>query len=406
MSNWELLPPEGGKGSTGGDSRIQARPAKVLRPIPITDDSETTNGFWDWIREALTSVLSFLRRNIKTVIGLTIVAIIGYMVWQIVVGFLAFIAGIYNEVANFGNGYGIDIWKWVKYPFLVAMVLLAIRFTLWAYQRSALSGTRTADTTGTASTWDVLMCSLYNWWVFARKVATVIFFAWLSWFVVILVLQNAEYYKKQGPRRVTEAMATSTTGPRSQFFVGQTHFVSEIVKFCYFDQELNLSREEGWDCTDLAKLESGFQMYNLDGSVRRGDQNKEDIGVFMINRKWSAKEIAEAGCNIESFECQKKVFRLIFLEKRSFERWTAYPRVKNLTVTPHTVSAPVGEWGEIFNPPDGDSCFVKPDRNLEMLAKDGTPMPISPEYVPFTETPTLQFRSTDETPAEVTILCR
>ncbi len=297
-------------------------------------------------------------------------------------------------------------WIFVAVLGAILAVTLITFITIALKKRSAAvtpqGGQPAAGTTGGAA-----QQKKPGWFLpFAKKVATVIFFVWFSWFLVIDVLQRAEQYKHTGPVRVTDPSAIVKPVVPSQFFNGQTHYLREIMQFCYFDEELNLSREEGWDCVDMIKLESEFQMYNLDGTVKLGDQNKDDKGAFMINVKWSAKEIAKAGCNIESFECQKKVFRLIFLEKRSFERWTAYPRVKNLKVRSYPVSAPAGAWGEIFNPPVGDSCFVKPNRNLEMLGDDGTPVPISPEYVPFISTDTLQFRSTDETPGEVVMMCR
>jgi hypothetical protein len=226
--------------------------------------------------------------------------------------------------------------------------------------------------------------------------------------LILIVVQNMEAFKHSNVIEYKiDPTVRADEGGRSAFFTGQTHYLNEVIQFCYFDKELGLTRIQAWDCTDMVKHESRFQMYNSDGSVFVGEQNPLDTGVFMINLKESAKEIVQANCNIESFECQKKVFRLIYLEKRSFERWVAYSVVKNLTVTTYKVTANPDEWSGEFYLPRNDSCFLDPERKMEMMGGgDGKPVEISPEFVPFMEAPFLRFRSKDGSPATVTIMCR
>lgn len=285
---------------------------------------------------------------------------------------------------------------------LVFIVGLLLVIGFWARKKS----TTQPGNTSTAGSTTPKKSGIGPYWALAKKTALIAAVLWFSWFLVMDVVLRMQHYIHTGPVRVTEEMATSTSGPRSEFFTGQTHFLNEVIKFCYFDTELGLSREEAWDCTDMVDAESNFQMYNNDGSVRRGDQNRDDVGIFMINVKHSVEEITEAGCSIDSFECQKKVFRLIFLKKRSFERWHGHAVVKTLKVKETKRVAPVGEWGESLELPKDKSCFVQPNRNLEMLGRDGIPMAISPDHVPFLESPTIRFRSTDEVEGEVLIKCR
>jgi hypothetical protein len=246
------------------------------------------------------------------------------------------------------------------------------------------------------------------YWEFAKKVAIFCVVCYFGWMGSILLLQQAELFKQTGgPEYHLDPTKTTAPGERSAFYDGRkTIFLNEVIQFCYFDKELGLTREEAWDCVDMVKAESRFRMYNEDGSVFRGEQNPDDTGIFMINTQYQAKNIAKAGCNLDSFECQKKVFRLIFLEKRSFEPWTAYSGMKKLPVNTFQVSAPVEDWSGEFYLPRNGSCLVIPSKEMQMLGGNGTPVTVSPDHVPFMDSPFIRFKSQDERVGMVTIKCR
>lgn len=295
-------------------------------------------------------------------------------------------------------------WYWWVAGGLLLLVVALAALGIWAKNKSqAQSGNTPAGTTGGNKTkWQ-----FKPYWNLAKNVTIVVFICWGFWFLVIDVMQRADSYIHETPIPVGNPSVLSSIGERSLYFRSQMDFLNENIKFCYFDAELKLTREEAWDCADMIRLESNNKMYNPDGSVVRGEENHDDIGTMMINIKWSAEEIAKAGCNVESYECQKKVFRLIFLQKRSFERWKAYDIVKQLPIRAFRVAAPANEeGGEEFHPPLHKSCHVKPDRSMQMQSGNGGWVDITPDYVPFAESSIIRFRSKDGVPSGVTILCR
>ncbi len=277
-----------------------------------------------------------------------------------------------------------------------ALVIVGV----WAKNR-ATAGTATPSGNNT------VMQSIYGMW---KPVRTAIIFCatcYALWLGSILMLQQAELFKQRpGPVLHLDPTKVTAPGERSAYFDGQTHFLNEVIQFCYFDEELKLTREQGWDCVDMVKAESEFRMYNDDGSVFRGEQNPDDTGVLMLNVKYQAENIKKARCNIDSFECQKKVFRLAYLEKRSFEPWKAYKVMKTWPVQTYQLTAPIDEWGGEFFLPTNGSCLIEPDREMFMVGVDSTPVVVSHEHVPFMESPTVRFRSKDGVQGMATIRCR
>lgn len=253
-----------------------------------------------------------------------------------------------------------------------------------------------------------VMHGIYSMWRPARNAIIFCAVCFGFWIGVIRIVQEAEHYKQGHDLvRVIDSTRSTAPGERSAFFNGQTHFLQEVIKFWNHDPEIVASstRRERWEGIDTVRFESRYQQYNPDGSVFRGVQNPRDIGMFQINLDQSAKEIAEANCNVEAVDCQFKVARLIWKHSK-FKRWLAHNDVLKAPVVVHKVVAPVGEWGEIFIPPFDDSCFWEVDRKVEMMGEDGQVYEFLPDNVPFFATRTTTYRVPDEPAGLVTISCR
>lgn len=53
---------------------------------------------------------------------------------------------------------------------------------------------------------------------------------------------------------------------------------------------------------EVARCESEYRQFNSDGSVLRGDHNKQDVGVMQINEKYHLSTSQKLGLNIHTLE--------------------------------------------------------------------------------------------------------
>ena len=53
---------------------------------------------------------------------------------------------------------------------------------------------------------------------------------------------------------------------------------------------------------EIARCESRFHQFNEDGSVVRGEKNREDVGVMQINEHYHAEDAQNKGFDIYSLE--------------------------------------------------------------------------------------------------------
>ncbi len=231
------------------------------------------------------------------------------------------------------------------------------------------------------------------------------FGAGIAMIIIVLLAKNLNKAKNDyifdGP------VARPQVAGASPYFKGQTHFLQEVIRFWNEDPEIvaTSTRRERWEGIDTVRFESRYQQFNPDGTVFRGVQNPRDIGMFQINLDESAKEIAEAQCNVEAVDCQFKVARLIWKHSK-FKRWKAHKNVLKASVYVKKVVAPVGEWGETFRPPFNDTCFWEVDREVEMMGEDGQKYKFLPDFVPYFATKTTTYQVPDEPAGLVTISCR
>lgn len=234
------------------------------------------------------------------------------------------------------------------------------------------------------------------------------FGAGIAMIIVVLLAKNLNKMKNDyifdGPTARPQPIAGA-----SPYFAGKYIFENEVKLIMYSDTDLALTPRKAWNMVDTVKHESGgFRMYNQDGSVLRGNKNPRDVGVYQINLDASKKEMAEAGCTeaqMESFDCQNKVFKLIY-KKYGPEHWKSYDIVMKVQPSKTTIVAPVGEWSEIYPVRQGSSCLWTVDREVDMLLASGEVKKLIPNKATFFDSPTTAYSVPDGTPGTVTIECR
>lgn len=190
-------------------------------------------------------------------------------------------------------------------------------------------------------------------------------------------------------------------GNASVYYRGQNRYKSEAIRFWYG----NIPSLDAWDMIDTIKLESEFIHFNRNGSVLRGNENPNDIGLHQINTVESVDEIREAGCNVEDIDCQFEVALLIY-RKYGLKRWVKYEQVKSLPVSLKTIDVPVGSWSEIYNVEFNSNCHWTLDRNMTVKDKKGDEYEVGPEKFPNINSPTQQFLISDYPHGKVEIRCR
>ncbi len=70
----------------------------------------------------------------------------------------------------------------------------------------------------------------------------------------------------------------------------------------------------------IASCESGLTQFNSDGSVFRGRQNPQDVGIFQINEYYHLKRSQELGLNIYTREGNIE-FAMILLSTTGTSPW-------------------------------------------------------------------------------------
>jgi len=107
--------------------------------------------------------------------------------------------------------------------------------------------------------------------------------------------------------------------------------------------------------------ESGCQQFNADGSVKHGDVNPDDIGMFQINKRIHANLIKKTGLNPEVTEDNIRLAEIL-LDRYGTEPWKASEKlwIKELEkLSPRlskpfvlaVVDVPTDEWSEEVNNP-------------------------------------------------------
>jgi hypothetical protein len=71
---------------------------------------------------------------------------------------------------------------------------------------------------------------------------------------------------------------------------------------------------------EVASCESHFRQFNKDGSVLRGVQNSQDVGVMQINEKYHLKTADKLGYNLYSLEGNMAYARYLY-EKEGTRPW-------------------------------------------------------------------------------------
>ena len=71
---------------------------------------------------------------------------------------------------------------------------------------------------------------------------------------------------------------------------------------------------------DVASCESRFTQFNSDGSVLRGEANKDDVGVLQINEKYHLETSEKLGLDIHTLEGNMAYGRYLY-EKFGTDPW-------------------------------------------------------------------------------------
>jgi len=72
----------------------------------------------------------------------------------------------------------------------------------------------------------------------------------------------------------------------------------------------------------VAFCESSFRHFEKDGSVRRGKQNRYDVGVMQINELYHAKEAKALGIDLETIDGNVAFARHLF-EREGSRPWNS-----------------------------------------------------------------------------------
>lgn len=71
---------------------------------------------------------------------------------------------------------------------------------------------------------------------------------------------------------------------------------------------------------DIARCESGFRHYNADGTVVRGNKNKQDVGLMQINEYYHGETALKMGMDVTTPEGNLSYARWLF-ERQGTAPW-------------------------------------------------------------------------------------
>ena len=109
------------------------------------------------------------------------------------------------------------------------------------------------------------------------------------------------------PLTVSVALALSVLGTSAPAIplqpIAQVQTVKETVQTYFADAPI---------MADIAQCESHFRQYDANGSVFRGVQNNQDVGVMQINEHYHLETATKLGYNIYSVEGNMAYARYLY----------------------------------------------------------------------------------------------
>lgn len=88
----------------------------------------------------------------------------------------------------------------------------------------------------------------------------------------------------------------------------------------------------------IAQCESRFRQYDKDGTVLRGEQVNEDVGVMQVNETYHKKTADKLGYNLHTIEGNVGYARYLY-EKEGTKPWNSSKKCWSHKVAPHLAVA-------------------------------------------------------------------
>lgn len=124
-------------------------------------------------------------------------------------------------------------------------------------------------------------------------------------------------YEAEQPEEVVEVVATTTETEKEE----EVQPKRQVTAVNDIKSTLVAKFGTGHPLLEVARCESQNRQYNADGSVLRGVQNSQDVGVFQINERYHLDASRKMGLDIHTTEGNMEYAEHLY-ETQGLQPWS------------------------------------------------------------------------------------